>query len=139
MHIVVIDGQGGKIGRLLIEGIRKELSTSVEITAIGTNSIATAVMMKAGADHAATGENATLVAARRADVITGPFGIVLADALTGEVTPSMAAAVSQSDAVRVLIPFHRCNTFVVGAERKPIADLIAEAITLIQHVAQENK
>ncbi len=128
MRILIIDGQGGRIGRSLIEGIKKELGDRAEITAIGTNSIATAGMIKAGADHAATGENAVVVACRKADVIVGPIGIVLADALLGEVTDKMAAAVASSDARRVLIPFQGCNTSIVGVPPLPLSDLVQKAI-----------
>ncbi len=134
MKILVIDGQGGKIGRALIEGIKKELPETAEITAVGTNSLATQSMMRAGADFAATGENAVIVAARKADVIVGPMGIVLADALVGEVTPRMAAAVAQSDAARILIPFHGCNTTVVGTGTLSLTDLIQKAIQAIKEL-----
>ena len=128
MRILIIDGQGGRIGRSLIEGIKKELGDRAEITAIGANSIATAGMIKAGADYAATGENAVVVACRKADVIVGPIGIVLADALLGEVTDKMAAAVASSDARRVLIPFQGCNTVIVGVPPLPLSDLVQKAI-----------
>lgn len=129
MNILIIDGQGGKIGRTLIEGIKKTAGDKAEITAVGTNSIATAGMIKAGADHAATGENAVIVAARSADIIAGPIGIVLADALVGEVTPAMAAAVAQSHAVRILIPFQGCNTIVVGTKSMPLSELMQKAVS----------
>jgi len=128
MQIVIIDGQGGRIGRSLIEGIKNNLGNKVEITAIGTNSIATAGMVKAGADHAATGENATVVACKKADVILGPIGIVLADALLGEVTKTMANAVAQSHAHRILIPFQGCNTTVADTAFLTLSELIEKAI-----------
>ncbi len=131
MRIVIIDGQGGRIGRALIEGIKKELGDSAEITAVGTNSIATQGMIRAGADFAATGENAAVVACRKADIIAGPVGIVLADALLGEVTEKMAAAVARSEARRILIPFQGCNTTVVGTASLPLSELIQKAITEI--------
>ena len=110
MNILVMDAQGGGIGRQLITLIRKELPDA-EVTAVGTNSAATAAMLKAGAHQAATGENAVLVCSRRADVIVGPVGIVIADAMMGEVTQAMAAAVAQSDATRILIPFSPFTTW----------------------------
>lgn len=128
MRIIIIDGQGGRIGRALIEGIKKELGDTAEITAVGTNSIATQGMIRAGADFAATGENAVVVACRKSDVIAGPIGIVLADALLGEVTEKMAAAVAKSDARRILIPFQGCNTTVVGSSSLPLSELIQKAI-----------
>ena len=105
-RILIIDGQGGRIGSQLIEALRERIKDA-EITAVGTNSIATANMLKASPDSAATGENPVIVACRKADVIAGPVGIVIADSLGGEVTPKMAKAVGQSNAARVLIPVNR--------------------------------
>lgn len=113
MKILVIDGQGGKMGRELIEEILA-LCPEADITAVGTNSMATANMIKGGVKNAATGENAAVVNSRRADVIVGPMGIVIADALLGEITPAMAVAVGQSAAKKVLIPVSRCSTVVPG-------------------------
>ena len=128
MDILIIDGQGGKIGCALMEGIKARTGQNVQITAVGTNSIATQGMVKAGADRAATGENAVIVAARHADIIAGPIGIVLADSLVGEITPLMATAVAQSRAKRVLIPFQGCNTAVVGTAKMPLSELIEKAV-----------
>ena len=130
MTILVIDGQGGNIGRALVREITDKLPDA-ELIAVGTNSIATASMLKAGARNAATGENAVLVACRRADVIAGPVGIVIADALLGEVTPAMAMAVGQSRAARVLIPVNRCDTLVAGVTDNTTASLLQDAIAKI--------
>ena len=130
MKIVVIDGQGGKMGSALIERIKAALPEQTCI-AVGTNSIATSNMLKAGARSAATGENAVIVACRRADVIAGPIGIVIADALLGEVTPAMAVAVGQSRAARVLIPVNRCETLVAGVTDDTTASLIQDAMAKI--------
>lgn len=114
MKIVVIDGQGGRLGRRLLTAIR-EICPSAELLAIGTNSMATQNMMAAGcADHLATGENAVIVACRTADLIVGPFGIAVADAMLGEISPAMAGAVASSAAYRVLIPMNLCDTYVAG-------------------------
>ena len=113
MKVLVVDGQGGKIGRVVIETVLKNFP-DVEITAVGTNSIATSTMIKGGAAHAATGENALKVACRKADVIIGPIGIVIADALLGEISPEMAVAVGQSNAKRILIPINKCDNMVAG-------------------------
>ena len=126
MRITVIDGQGGRIGGLLIERIRK-LQVPAEITAVGTNSVATAAMLKAGADFGATGENPAVVACRDADLILGPVGIVLADALLGEVTAAMAAAVSRSRAHKILIPLNRCGHTIVGVQELPLGGYIEQA------------
>lgn len=113
MKVLVIDGQGGGIGKLLVAGIKSEYPDFF-VTAVGANSIATSAMLKAGADAAATGENAVLVGCRRADVIAGPVGIVVADSLLGEITPEMARAIGQSNVKRVLIPVNHCDNIVVG-------------------------
>ena len=134
MNILVMDAQGGGIGRQLITLIRKELPDA-EVTAVGTNSAATAAMLKAGAAAAATGENAVLVCSRRADVIVGPVGIVIADAMLGEVTPAMAAAVAQSDATRILIPFSNCDNIIAGVSETSIGRLVSCAVEEIKKIA----
>ncbi len=128
--IIVIDGQGGNIGKQLVKRIREELPDAY-IRAVGTNSIATGNMIKAGADEAATGENAVIVAARDADIITGPVGIVVADALLGEVSSAMAKAVSDSKAIKVLIPVNKCDILIAGVKDKSISELIEAAIRQI--------
>ncbi len=131
MHILVIDAQGGGIGRQLVAQIREELPDTV-ITAVGTNSLATSAMLKAGADHGATGENAVIVGARKADVIVGPIGIVVADSLFGEITPAMAKAVGQSSAKLILIPINHCDNIVVGIGETGIRDLVREVIQILR-------
>ncbi len=133
MRYLVIDGQGGRLGKLLIEGIRREFPEA-EIAAVGTNAAATATMLKAGADEAATGENPVVVASRRADIIAGPIGIVIADSLLGEVTPKMAAAVAQSAAVRVLVPMNRCDNLVAGVGSQSIGELAQDAVKKMKEV-----
>ena len=130
MDILIIDGQGGNLGRMLTRRLREALPQA-DIVAVGTNSTATENMLKGGADRAATGENAVVVNARRARVITGPLGIVIADALMGEVTPAMAMAVGTSDAVRVLIPMNRCDTLVAGVAEKPMGEFVEDAVRRI--------
>jgi len=124
--IVIIDGQGGKIGSLLVSRLKAE-AAPFEICAVGTNSIATSAMLKAGADYGATGENPVIVNCRTADIIAGPVGIIAADSLAGEVTPAMAVAVGQSAAQKVLLPVNRCNTYIAGTRDLPIAELIEAA------------
>lgn len=123
MKILVIDAQGGGIGKQVVAAVKKRFPRA-EVTAVGTNSAATAAMLKAGADHAATGENAVVVGCRRADVIVGPIGIVVADALLGEVTPAMALAVGQSRAKRILIPVNHCDNIIVGVSDLALGRLI---------------
>ena len=125
--ILIIDGQGGGMGRALITQLRAAGCTR-EILAVGANAAATAAMRKAGATAGATGENAVLVNAPRAAVITGPLGIVLADSLLGECTAAMAAAVARSPAHKVLVPVSRCGVAVAGVEEMPLADYITAAV-----------
>lgn len=135
MQIMVIDGQGGGMGRQIVSEIKAAFPDAV-VRAVGTNTAATEAMRKAGADITATGENAVLVGARKARVIVGPVGIVIADALHGEITPEMARAVGQSDAVRVLIPVNQCDNLVAGMEKQPLGRLVESAIALIRGVMQ---
>lgn len=134
-NILVIDGQGGKLGRLLVESLRQ--SGTYHITAVGTNAIATSNMLRGEPDEAATGENAVRVCSRRADVICGPIGIVIADAMNGEVTPAIALAVGRADAARVLIPMNRltahkqCANRVAGIRDIPMAELVRDAVRQI--------
>ena len=130
MHILVIDGQGGRMGAALTEQIKNTLPES-ELIAIGTNSLATAAMLRVGADAAATGENPVIVNSERADVIVGPIGIITANALLGEITPKMAAAVSESRAKKILLPVSRCAVSVVGVQEKSLSEYVKEAVNMI--------
>lgn len=133
MNILIIDAQGGGIGKQLITAIKHEFP-QIEITAVGTNSIAATAMLKAGADHAVTGENAVIVGCRKADVIIGPVGIVIADAIFGEITPAMALAVGQSNAKRLLIPVNLCNNIIVGISDLSVGKLIAGVIKELEAI-----
>ena len=127
MNILVIDAQGGGLGKQVITALKKNFP-DMDITAVGTNTMATSVMLKAGATHAATGENAVVVGCRKADIIIGPLAIVIADSMFGEITPAMALAVAQSNAKRILIPFNHCDNIVVGIGDYNMTALIQEAI-----------
>ena len=119
MKITVIDGQGGRIGKTVIEQIKAK-HKDLELYAIGTNTAATAAMLKAGANFGATGENAALVNVTDADIVIGPVGIVFANALLGEITPAIATAVGASRAFKILIPVNRCNHFIAGCTENPL-------------------
>lgn len=134
MNILVIDGQGGKMGRRLVEELCARYE-SAEITAVGTNSTATENMLKGGAVHAATGENPVRVAARRADIIIGPIGIVIADSLYGEVTPAMARAVAQSRARRILLPVNKCDNLIAGVRDCSVNELVSDAMRMIDEMS----
>lgn len=133
MMILIVDGQGGKMGAALVEKLKAALPEA-ELIAIGTNSAATAAMMKAGATAGATGENPVVVNARRADVITGPIGVLGANSMLGEVTPAMALAIADSPAQKVLIPVNRCSFQVAGVREAPLAEYIRDAVERILRV-----
>lgn len=137
MNILIIDGQGGQLGSMLIKEVSARFPAA-SVTAVGTNATATTAMMKAGAKKAATGENPVVVACRKADVIIGPVGIVIADALLGEITPVMATAVGQSDAVRILIPVNKCNSLVAGVPDVPLAQLLEDALHKLNEVLKRS-
>lgn len=133
MKIVVIDGQGGRLGSLIVEAIKNE-KVKADVYAIGTNSIATSAMLRAGADFGATGENPVIVACRDADVIVGPIGIISADSLLGEITPAMALSVGQSNAVKLLLPVSHCNNRVVGVQNLTMTEMVRDVINQINEL-----
>jgi hypothetical protein len=133
MNILIIDGMGGGIGKAIIEHIKSKLD-GVEITAVGTNSIATSAMLKAGADYGATGENAVVFNSAKADFIIGVTGIVFANAMHGEISPKMAEAVSSSPAHKILLPVDKCNVTVVGVPDRPIQSHISEIAVILNRV-----
>lgn len=132
MNILIIDGQGGQLGGQIIKAIRGEFAEA-DITAIGTNAVATATMLKAGAHQAATGENPVIVACRKADVIIGPIGIVIADSLMGEITPKMAVAVGQADVTRILLPVNKCDNLVAGIAKPSVSSLIEDVMVKLKN------
>lgn len=131
MNILVIDSQGGGMGRQLVTAIKTRFPQAT-VLAVGTNAAATTAMVKAGADSGATGENPVVVCAKRADIILGPIGIVIADSLMGEVTPAMAAAVGQSSAKRILLPVNQCDNIVVGVTELSMGKLVEQAVELVE-------
>ena len=131
IRILVIDGMGGGIGKAIIEHLKKGIE-GVELVAVGTNSIATSAMLKAGADYGATGENAVLHNCGKADFIIGVTGIAIANSLHGEISPKMAEAVSTSSAHKILIPIDKCNVTVLGVAEKPIQYYINEIAGVIK-------
>lgn len=135
MKILVIDGMGGGIGRALVEKIKAEL-TGVKITAVGTNTIATTAMHKAGADFCATGENAVVYNASRTDCIIGVMGIVFANSMHGEISPKISKAVSRSAAHKILIPIDKCNVTVVGVTTTSMQVCISEAVVRLGEFMQ---
>ncbi|VBB47889.1 conserved hypothetical protein [uncultured Desulfatiglans sp.] len=134
MKIMVIDGQGGGIGAAIIKGIRENLGDALEILALGTNSIATSRMMKAGANRGGTGENAIVSSSRKADIIAGPLGILITDAMMGEVTAAIAAAVGSCSARKILIPLTQEPVKVVGVSGDPLPHLVLKVVEMIREV-----
>lgn len=133
MKILVIDGQGGQLGGQIIKSLKANFK-EVNITATGTNAIATAAMLKAGANQAATGENPVIVACRKSDVIIGPIGIVIADALYGEITPKMAVAVGQADAVKIFLPVNKCDNLVAGIKDLNMTTIVEDVILKVKAI-----
>lgn len=124
MRIAVIDGQGGGIGKYVTERLRKELPDDIEILALGTNALATAAMLKAGANEGATGENAVVFTSGQVDLIVGPIGIIMANSMLGEVTPRMAEAIASSRARKILLPVTRRSLEIAGYESQPLPHLV---------------
>ena len=133
MKIVLIDGQGGRLGQLLAEAIVKE-NFDCELIAVGTNSIATSAMIKGGVRQGATGENPVIVACRDADIIIGPIGIISADSLLGEVTPAMAVAVGQSRAMKLLLPVSHCNNQVIGVQPLTMNEMVKATVERLKEL-----
>ena len=133
MNILIIDGQGGQLGGQLVKAILSQFKNHT-ITAVGTNATATTNMLKAGAHQAATGENPVIVGCRKADVIIGPIGIVIADSLYGEITPNMALAVGQADAIRILLPVNKCNNIVAGMSDINMASVINDVLSKLKEI-----
>lgn len=131
MKVLIIDGQGGGLGRQLVAAV-KDAHPDIEVLAVGTNSAATNAMLRAGADQAATGENSVAAASRQADVIMGPIGIVIADSMLGEITPAMAVAVGQSRAKRILIPINLCDSIVVGVGEISMVKNVQNAVNVLE-------
>ena len=130
-NLVVIDGQSGRMGQLFIERVRSA-GLECAITAIGTNAIATSAMLKAGADQGATGENPVVVACRRADLIVGPIGILVADAMLGEITETMVLAIGRSGAKKLLLPVNQCGNLVAGTQAMSLSKVMEEAVELLK-------
>lgn len=137
MRIAVIDGQGGGIGKYIIERFRKELPEDTEILALGTNAMAAASMLKAGANEGASGENAICFNAERVDIIVGPLGIIIANAMLGEITPKMSEAVAASRSRKVLLPITRDDVVLAGYKSEPLPHLIADAVSKIKEMLKK--
>ena len=136
MRIIVIDGQGGGIGRSLVELLAQRFPEA-EIGAVGPNTVATETMLKGGPSFAATGENAVIFNATEADIIIGPAGIIMANAMHGEISPAIAMAISSSKARVVLIPMNHCRAYIAGVEEKKVAEYLLDAMDIVSRLAAE--
>ncbi len=136
MKVIIIDGQGGGVGRMLVESL-KEALPQLEITALGTNALATAAMIKGGADFGATGENAIIYNCSDADLIIGPLAIVVANSLLGEITPAMSKAVGESKAQRLLLPVNRCHNTIIGVVQRPFSEYIQMTVEEVKSMMRD--
>lgn len=134
MRIAVIDGQGGGIGKNLTEKIRNELGNSLEILALGTNALATSMMLKAGANDGASGENAIVTNVADVDIIVGTISIIIANSMLGELTPNMAKAIGESKALKLLLPINRSNVEIIGIKGEPLPHQMEQLIVKLKQI-----
>lgn len=138
MRVAVIDGQGGGMGKAIVEKLRYEFGATIEIIALGTNALATSIMLKAGADEGASGENAIVVNSQKVDVVMGAVGIIAANSMLGELTPHMARAIAESSAKKILIPLNRCNIYIAGVRNEPLLNHINDAVVVLKSFIESN-
>ncbi len=131
-RILVLDGQGGGMGRAIVERLRRDAGDAVDIIAIGTNAFAAQSMLKAGADASASGESAVIYSCRRADLIIGPIGILAAGSMLGELSPAMALAIAESPAEKMLMPLNRCGLQVVGVSEEPLQTRLDQLAAMVR-------
>lgn len=139
MRIAVIDGQGGGMGKTIVEKLRLEFGEDIEILELGTNALAAALMIKAGANEGASGENAIVFSSSKVDVIMGPIGIIAANSMLGELTPLMAKAIAESPVKKILIPMNRCNILIAGVKSEPLPHQVDNAINMLKTIIRGDK
>jgi len=139
MRIAVVDGQGGGIGKLIVEKLRIAFGNEIAVLALGTNALATSLMLKAGANEGASGENAILFNTSKVDIIIGTVGIVCANSMLGELTPIMAKSISESPAIKVLLPLNRCNIKIAGTKDEPLPHYIDDAVNMVGDILGTTK
>ncbi|HOA54619.1 MAG: DUF3842 family protein [Acetivibrionales bacterium] len=139
MKIAVVDGQGGGIGKAVVERLRSRYADTINITALGTNALATSAMLKAGADEGATGENAVIYNADKVDIIIGVVGILAANSMLGELSAAMAEAIAGSPALKILIPLNKCSIQVTGIKDMTLIQFIDEALDMIDRYREGQK
>ncbi len=139
MRIAVVDGQGGGIGKLIVEKLRNAFGNEIVVLALGTNALASSLMIKAGANEGASGENAIVFNTSKVNIVMGTIGIVCANSMLGELTPTMAKAISESPAIKVLIPLNRCNILIAGTKDEPLPHYIDDAINIVGNIIRSDK
>jgi len=137
LKIAVIDGQGGGIGRLIVEKLRQELGTSIPLIALGTNAIASSSMLKAGANEGASGENAIVYNVGKADCIVGSVAIIAANSFAGELSPRMAEAISTAEAIKILIPLNRAGLEIIGTVDEPLPVQVDHLVERVRRLSEE--
>jgi hypothetical protein len=131
MIVAVVDGMGGRIGAEIVAELRQRFGESIEIWALGTNGIATQKMLKAGAIQGATGENAIALSVGRADYIIAPMGVVIPNAMMGEISPTIAAAVAGAAGRKLLIPVNQPYFEIIGVQPHPLAVHIRGSVDML--------
>lgn len=139
MKAAVIDGQGGGIGRLIIEKLRQEFGDRISIVGLGTNAVAASAMLKAGANEGASGENAIIYNVKRVDVILGSVAILAAHSFLGELTPPMAEAIASAEAVKLLLPINRCGIEIAGVLDEPLPIQVDHLVCRVQEILEQNR
>ncbi len=137
MRIAVVDGQGGGIGKLIVENLRRELGHSCRIIGLGTNAVAASLMLKAGANEGASGENAVIFCASRVDMIVGSVAIIVAHAFLGELTPAMAEAIALSEAVKVLLPLNRQKIEICSVTDESLPMQVSQLVERVKQIAEQ--
>lgn len=138
MRIAVVDGQGGGIGRAIVERVKAEFP-DVVVTALGTNATATGQMLRGGADEGATGENAIVHNMKHVDVVIGVIGILTANSMMGELSPAMATAIGGSHTYKILLPINRCHIHVVSVGDAPLSTHLDNAVKALKEYAESEK
>ena len=131
LNVIVVDAQGGGLGAAIVKSLCGTYQKSIHILALGTNVVATSAMKKSGAADCATGENAICFNSKTADVIIGGVGIIAASGMLGEITPAMAQAIAESNAIKILIPISRCNIVIAGTQNLDAKQLIDSAVARV--------
>ena len=139
MKIAVVDGQGGGIGRIIVENLRRELGNSIHIIALGTNAVASSLMLKAGANEGASGEDAVIWCSSRVDIIVGSVAIIAAHSFLGELTPAMAGAITAADAVKVLLPINRHQIEICGTVDEPLPLQVSRLVERVRQLCEPEK